>query len=102
VEFDVFIVHARYVHIMVLGLFWVEMYLFEDLRDAHRRTVESDLVVSVGQMRNISLFVREDVYGDVVGVVSGSGDVVVTHNRLCRCRPLCFSVNLLETKLTFF
>ena len=97
-EFDVFVVHTGNIDIVVLRLFRVEMYFFEDLRDAHRRAVESALVVAVGQVRDVGLFVREDVYGDVVGV----GIVVVTNNRLCRYRPLYFSGNLLETKLSFF
>ena len=62
VEFDVFVVHAGYVDIMVLRLFRVEMDLFEDLRDAHRRAVEGALVVAGGQVRDVGVFVREDVH----------------------------------------
>ena len=69
---------------MVLGLFRVEMDLFQDLRDAHRRAAESPLVVAVGQVRNVGLFVREDVHCHVIVDlrIVGSVVIMITNNRL--------------------
>ena len=44
------------------------MYFFQDLRDTHRGSVESALVVAVSQMADVSVLVGQNFYVDGVVV----------------------------------
>ena len=59
------------------------MYFFQDLRDTHRGSVESTLVVAVGQMADVSVLVGQHFYIDGVVIVIVVRNVVVVR----RTRP---------------
>ena len=68
-QFDVLVVHTGDDHIVILRFLRIKMYFFQDLRDTHRGSVESALVVAIGQMADVSVLVGQNFYVDGVVVV---------------------------------